>query len=104
MSTRPFIQEPVTTENWKDLPKEFNDFLDGIDAARKVAESKEVIDPLYPSYDYDWEVDSDIPLQTAIYYWNSDEELPSFEVIIEEINDALGEAAYDDWVSSAYSY
>lgn len=104
MSTRPLIQEPVTAENWKDLPKEFNDFLDDIDEARKIAESKEVIDPLYPSYDYDWQVDSDIPLQTAIYYWNSDMELPSAEVIVEEINDALGEAAYDDWVSSAYSY
>jgi hypothetical protein len=104
MSTRPFIQEPVTADNWKDLPKEFNDFLDGIDEARKIAESKEVIDPLYPSYDYDWQVDSDIPLQTAIYYWNSDMELPSAEVIVEEINDALAEAAYDDWVSSAYSY
>lgn len=104
MSIRPFIQEPVTADNWKDLPKEFNQFLDDLDEARQNAASKEVIDPLYPSYDYDWEVDSDICLQTVIYYWNSDKELPSLATIVEEVNEALCESAYDQWVSSAYSY
>jgi hypothetical protein len=104
MSIRPAIQEPITNENWNTLPAEFNVFLDSIDEAKKLAESKEIVDPLYPSYDYSWEVDSDIALQTAVYYWNSNDELPSPNVIVEEITEALGEQAYDDWVSSAYSY
>jgi len=101
---RQHIQEPKTQADWDNLPQEFTDFLDVISEARDTAESKQVVDPLYPNCDYDWEIDSDIPFQTALHYWNSTKELPNPDVIVEEITEALGEQSYDDWVSSAYSY
>ena len=104
MTARQSIEIPITQENWNNLPQEFNEFLDTLDEVRQVFASKQTVDPLYPSYDYEWEMDSTIALDTAAYYWNSDEELPSPEIIINEINEAFAEAAYDDWVSSAYSF
>ena len=101
---RQLIQEPKTQADWDNLPSEFTQFLDAIDKVRNEFASTQVIDPLYPNYDYDWETDDDIPFQTALYYWNSPKDLPSPDIIVKEINEALGERAYDDWVSSAYSY
>lgn len=101
---RQHIEDPKTQTDWNNLPLEFTQFLDLIAEARDIAESKLVVDSLYPNFDYDWETDSEIPFQTALYYWNSPKELPNPDVIVEEITEALGEQAYDDWVSSAYSY
>jgi hypothetical protein len=102
---RQVLTEPQSQEEWDNLPVVFHQYLDEIDEARQDAESKEVNDPLYPSYTYSWDVDSNIPLDVIMYHWNQvDSPLPEPKVIVEEISDALGEAAYDDWVASAYSY
>lgn len=104
LMTRQHIEEPKTQADWDNLPQEFTQFLDLIAEARDTAESKQIVDPLYPNCDYDWETDDDIPFQTALHYWNSPKKLPNTDVIAEEITEALSEQAYDDWVSSAYSY
>jgi hypothetical protein len=104
MSTRQIVQEPKTQSDWDNLPLEFTEFLDSLDAAREAAASKKIVDPLYPSYDYNWETDSEIPFSIALDYWNSSTELPDVNLIIEEINEALVEAAYDNYCSSFYSY
>jgi hypothetical protein len=102
---RQLITEPQSQIEWDNLPVEFHQYLDEIDEARKDADSKLVIDPLYPNCEYDWDVDSNIPLNVIMSYWNQvDSPLPKPEVIVNEICYALGEASYDDWVSSAYSY
>lgn len=104
MSTRKVIQEPTTLSDWENLPKEFLKFVDEVDCVRNEMASKQDVDPLYPNYDYEWQVDSDLPIQMMVEYWNSNKELPKAEKMVEEINEAMAEAAYDDYVSSFYSY
>ena len=62
MSTRKVIQEPITLSDWENLPKEFLKFVDEVDCARNKLALNQKVDPLYPTYDYEWEVDSDLPL------------------------------------------
>jgi len=102
--TRPKLNYPENQESWNDLPKEFHDYLNVLDEVRKTHLEKQVIDPLYPNYDYDWELDEEIPLRTVLEYWNDPKELPSPDDILDEINDCMAETSYDDWVSSFYSY
>lgn len=103
--TRQPIQLPSTNENWDNLPIEFLEFLDQVDSVREMMDKATPSDPLYPSYDYVWDVDSTIALDTLTYYWNKvDEPLPEINRIVEEISQAMGEAAYDSYVESAYSY
>ena len=104
MSTRKVIQEPTTLSDWENLPKEFLKFVDEVDCARNELSLNQKVDPLYPNYDYEWQIDSDLSIQMMIEYWNSNKELPKAEKIVEEINEAMAEAAYDDYVSSFYSY
>lgn len=102
---RQVIAEPQSQSEWDDLPVEFHQYLDEIDEARNNADSEQVIDPLYPNYEYSWDVDSSIPFDVIMHHWNrTDLPLPEPEKIVNEICDALGEASYDDWVSSSYSY
>lgn len=99
------IEEPKTQEDWNNLPSEFLFYLNEVDSVRQSLLKKEVIDPLYPSYDYDWEVDSDIPFNTILYYWNRvNDELVNPDEMVELIQDELGSAAWDDYCASAYSY
>ena len=95
---------PDSYEEWKNLPQEFHNFLDELDEVRKELSAQQVIDPLYPSYYYDWEVDSTLALDTVIYYWNSDKDLPDVRRIVEEIEEAYGEDAYDSYMADAHSY
>ena len=102
--TRPFANYSGP-ESWDDLPEEFTYYLDVLDKIRIKKVNEQVVDPLYPSYDYDWELDEEIPLTTILYYWNNlDKELPEPDKLLDEINEGMGEAAYDDYVSSYYSY
>lgn len=98
------VNYPETPDSWNELPQEFLDYLNDLDEARQIKLGQQVIDPLYPTYDYDWELDEEIPLRTVIEYWNSDKELPEHSVVIDEANDCLAEAAYDYYVESWYSY
>lgn len=90
------IQEPQSQEESDNLPTEFLNYLNEVDAVREELLKKEVIDPLYPSYDYDWEVDCDIPFNTILYYWNRvNEELVNPVEMVELIQDEHGSAAWD---------
>lgn len=98
------LNYPETQDSWNELPQEFKNYLDVLDEVRLSEVKTQVIDPLYPSYDYDWELDEEIPLRTVLEYWNRDDELPEPIVILNEIQDGMEEAAYDAFVSSYYSY
>ncbi len=103
--TRTLLNYPESQDSWDNLPKEFTDYLDVLDETRVRKVNEQVVDPLYPSYDYEWELDQEIPLSTILYYWNDpDKELPEPDKLLDEINEGMGEAAYDDYVSSYYSY
>jgi hypothetical protein len=103
--TRFVINYPKTQDDWVNLPKEFTDYLDCLDEVKRNKAKDIVVDPLYPSYDYEWEVDDNLPLQVILEYWNDvNNELPDYEVVVEEINDSLAESAYNDYVSSSYSF
>ena len=106
--TRQTIDYPETQENWENLPQEFLDYLDVLDNAKTVKANIAIspVDPLYPTYDYEWwELDDKLALETILYYWNQvDKELPSNDEVLDNINEGYGEAAYDDYASSAYSY
>ena len=98
------INYPETQEDWDNLPQQFKDYLDTLDEAKNKLVYNQKVDPLYPSYDYEWELDDEIPFRTILEYWNSSDELPDHKVIFDEINDYMAEAAYDYYVSSFYSY
>ena len=106
--TRQTIDYPETQENWVNLPQEFQDYLEVLDNAKNVKAkiANFPVDPLYPTYDYEWwELDDKLALETILYYWNQvDKELPSNDELLDNINEGYGEAAYDDYVSSTYSY
>lgn len=102
--TRPKLNYPENQDSWNHLPQEFLDYLNVLDEIRKEHLAKEVIDPLYSHYDYEWEMDDEIPLRTVLEYWNDDKDLPEPDFILDEINDCMAETSYDDWVSSFYSY
>jgi hypothetical protein len=105
--TRQIINYPETQDSWENLPQDFLDYLDVLDNARVVKANiaNTPGDPLYPTYDYEWELDNKLALETILYYWNRvDKELPSNDEVLDYINEGYGEAAYDDYVSSAYSY
>ena len=103
--TRTLLNYPESQDSWDNLPKEFTDYLDVLDEIRVRKVNEQVVDPLYPSYDYEWELDQEIPLSTILYYWNDvNKELPEPDKLLDEINEGMGEAAYDDYVSSYYSY
>jgi len=104
---RQIINYPETQEEWDNLPQDFLDYLDVLDEVKsvKAENTNNPVDPLYPTYDYEWELDSKIALETILYYWNQvDKELPSNDEILDGINEGYAEAAYDDYVSSFYSY
>jgi hypothetical protein len=103
--TRTVIDVPRNQDDWNNLPKEFTDYLDALDEVKQNKAKSIPVDPLYPYYDYQWEFDSEIPFMTVLSYWNAvDKELPDSDKLVDEINEGLGEAAYDDHVSSFYSY
>lgn len=103
--TREYIHTPKTQNEWNNLPQGFSDYLDSLDEARVNLSNSQVVDPLYPSYDYEWCLDEEIPFTTILSYWNDlDKELPSHQKILDEINEGMAEAAYDSYVSSFYSY
>ena len=103
--TRQPIQLPITNESWDNLPIEFLEFIDQVDEVREMMDRSTPSDPLYPSYDYVWSIDGTVALDTLTYYWNKvDEPLPEISKIVEEISEAMGEASYDSYVASAYSY
>jgi hypothetical protein len=107
MMTRQTIDYPETQESWDNLPQDFLDYLDVLDNAKivKANIANTPVDPLYPTYDYEWELDERLALETILYYWNQvDKELPDSNALLDDINEGYGEAAYDDYVSSAYSY
>lgn len=97
--------EPQSQSEWENLPIEFHQYLDEIDEARNNADSKQVINHLYPNYKYSWDVDSSIPFGIIIHHWNHiDLPLPEPEKVVNQICNALEEASYDDWGFSTYSY
>ncbi len=98
------LNYPENQDSWNSLPQEFLDYLNVLDEVKLVKFKEQVVDPLYPSYDYEWELDDDIALRTILEYWNDDKELPDPIVILDEINEGMAEAAYDAYVSSFYSY
>lgn len=101
--TRPILAFPRIQQEWNDLPAAFTEFMNKIDLIRQSKANLQIIDPLYPSYDYDWDIDSTIPLETLIYYWNqTDKPLPDPEEVVEEINEGLGEAAFEAHEVSRY--
>lgn len=102
--TRPKLNYPENQDSWNHFPQEFLDYLNVLDEIRKEHLAKEVIDPLYSHYDYEWEMDDEIPFRTVLEYWNDDKDLPEPDLILDEINDCMAETSYDDWVSSFYSY
>jgi hypothetical protein len=103
--TRTLLNYPESQDSWDNLPKEFTDYLNFLDEIRIETAKQQVVDPLYPTYDYEWELDEEIPLITILNYWNDvNKELPDPNVIFEEINDCFAETSYDDYVSSYYSY
>lgn len=102
---RQYIDYPESQDSWNNLPKDFLEYLDFLDEIREEELKKVVIDPLYPSYEYEWSLDSEIPLRTVLEYWNTlDKELPDPIHIFNEIHDCIAETSYDDYVSSFYSY
>ena len=101
--TRPTIEFPRIQQEWNDLPEAFTQSMEKVDLIRQSKANLQIIDPLYPSYDYDWDIDSTIPLETLIYYWNqTDKPLPDPEEVVEEINQGLGEAAFEAHEVSRY--
>lgn len=100
--TRPHIEFPDTNEEWDNLPKEFIEFIDEVDKVREECNKKEV-KRNYQSYEYEWEVDSDVPLRVLISHWNDERELPSYKEIVEDILDCLCEEAMIAHVESLYS-
>lgn len=103
--TRQPVQVPVTQEDWFNLPADFEVFMNQVDNVREQMDSSVPYDPLYPSYEYSWCMDETIAVETLVYYWNEvDQPLPDATKIVEEITSAMGEADYDAYVASAYSY
>lgn len=103
--SRSVVNYPVNPDSWNELPKDFLDYLEFLDEERIKLTKNNSTDPLYPTYDYEWELDEELPLTTILLYWNRlDEELPSPEVILKEINDCIAETSYYDYISSFYSY
>jgi hypothetical protein len=101
--TRPILAFPQNNQEWDNLPAAFTEFMNKVDLIRQSKANLQIIDPLYPSYDYDWDIDSTIPLETLIYYWNqTDKPLPDPEEVVEEINEGLGEAAFEAHEVSRY--
>lgn len=99
------VQVPVTQEDWFNLPADFEAFMNQVDSVRQQMDSAIPYDPLYPSYEYSWCIDESIAIETLIHYWNDVEKpLPDAAKIVEEITAAMGEADYDAYVASAYSY
>jgi hypothetical protein len=105
MKSRTFIHYPKTPESWNDLPKEFLDYLDYLDDERVKLTHQNSKDPLYPTYNYEWDIDDELSLMTIIPYWNKlDDELPEANIILKEIDDCVAETSYDNYISSFYSY
>ncbi len=103
--SRSAIEYPKSQDDWNNLPKEFNDYLSVLDQARQNKAESIPVDPLYPSYDYEWELDDEIPFNIILMYWNDvNKELPDSDKLLDDINDSLAESAYDDYVGSYYSY
>lgn len=103
--TRKFIHTPKTQDEWDNLPQEFSDYLDSLNQARIKLADSQVVDPLYPSYDYEWDLDEEIPFTTILLYWNDlNKELPNHQKILDEVNECIAETSYDDYISSFYSY
>jgi hypothetical protein len=89
---RQIINYPETQVEWDNLPQDFLDYLD-------------VLDEVKSKYDYFWELDSHLAFETIIYYWNKiNDPLPTNDELLSGINEGYAEAAYEDYVSSFYSY
>lgn len=102
---RQVINYPEKQEDWDNLPEEFKNYLDHLDKIRlEQAVKHSNKDPMYPNYDYCWELDEDLAIQTILHYWNNlDKKLPEPIKILDEINDCFSEHSYDDYASSFYS-
>jgi transcription elongation factor GreA-like protein len=101
---REIINYPENPEDCN-FPDSFLKYLDELDEARGKMARSIPVDPLYQSYDYEWDLDEEIPMLTILQYWNDvEKDLPSHDVILEEINDCIAETSYDDYISSFYSY
>ncbi len=102
---RQIINYPETPDSWDKLPTEFKQYLDNLQKVKEQLAKQNYQDPIYPSCDYLWELDEDISIQTILIYWNDvEKELPDYNTILKEINDCYAENAYDEYVSSFYSY
>lgn len=103
--SRSVVNYPVNPDSWNELPKDFLDYLEFLDEERIKLTKNNSTDLLYPTYDYEWDLDSEIPMTTILLYWNRlDEKLPSPKVILKEINDCIAEQSYDYYIGSFYSY
>lgn len=102
---RTIINYPENQAGWDNLPEEFKNYLDQLNKIRlNQAIDHSYQDPVYPNYDYCWELDEDLAIQTILHYWNDVEnQLPEPIKILDEINDCIAEASYDDYASSFYS-
>jgi hypothetical protein len=99
---RPYVTFPISNKEWDNLPNEFKLFIDQVDEVRNQMEEREM-KYTYPSYDYSWNVDSDIPLQTLIHLWNSDESISDIKELVKDISTGLAEEAFMDYYASSYS-
>jgi hypothetical protein len=95
----------MNPNDWNKLPQDFLDYLDYLDEERIKLTHQNSKDPLYPTYNYEWDIDDEIPMMTIISYWNNlEESLPEVNIILEEIDDCIAETSYDNYISSFYSY
>lgn len=99
------VQLPITQEEWFSLPDDFVAFMNEVDKTREQMDKEIPFDPLYPSYEYVWDTDDSIAIETLIYYWNKvDQPLPDARKIVEEISEGICEAGYEQYVAESYGF
>jgi hypothetical protein len=86
--TRIKITNPETVEDWYALPKDFLQFVDSIDDLRAEKEKND--------FSYCWSIDSAFPFSYIMGVWNSDDNLPTTEEMLENIAEGFEELAYEE--------
>lgn len=96
---RTTVEFPNSNDEWDNLPNDFKSFIDQVDVVREKMNQNEM-KYTYPSYEYSWNVDSDIPLKTLIYLWNSNESISDLQELVKDITNGIAEDAFTYYYSS----
>lgn len=89
VQARPQVSVPNSFNEWGELPREFTDWLRALDDVREGLSRKMGRGSQFMGNRFSWDVDSGMPLETIVYYWNGSGELPAPEEVVQNIAEGM---------------